>query len=242
MLGGLTGATRGSEGARPRATTRGRASRGSSPRARRRRRSRRRSRTDAVAMVAGDSTSRAARCPVAEARAEITRGVGRGRVGPRRGSTKVEGRTCADPPLFRMRGKVARPRAKVRQARAGGYAPRGGDDLGERCVSPRAARLWSRVRPRLLTVMSDRPLCPSSRAKSQRPVVAAGAHLAARRRRSRPRAMSLSKAERAFVRDGIEQNVRVDGRARDDYRSRRSSWAWCLRRAGARAFALVRRT
>ena len=31
--------------------------------------------------------------------------------------------------------------------------------------------------------------------------------------------MSLSKAERAFVRDGIEQNVRVDGRARDDYRS-----------------------
>lgn len=31
--------------------------------------------------------------------------------------------------------------------------------------------------------------------------------------------MVLSSAERAFVRDGIEQSVRVDGRAREDYRS-----------------------
>ena len=31
--------------------------------------------------------------------------------------------------------------------------------------------------------------------------------------------MVLSVAERAFVRDGIEQSVRVDGRAREDYRS-----------------------
>ena len=31
--------------------------------------------------------------------------------------------------------------------------------------------------------------------------------------------MVLSKAERAFVRDGIEQSVRVDGRSREDYRA-----------------------
>ena len=71
------------------------------------------------------------------------------------------------------------------------------------CVAEGCSAVVS-VRPRLLTVMSDRPLCPSL----QKNLPAGGGrwrHLAARRRRSRPRAMSLSKAERAFVRDGIER-------------------------------------